>query len=98
MVTDRDVPGQTQWIVANIPAATKAFPEGSVPPGAVELTNSSGGARWSGPCPTGQNTYQFTLYALDRASALSKASDRAAVETVARKATAVATLDGTYAR
>ena len=99
VVTDRDVPGQTQWIVATIPARTTAFPEASIPPGAVELTNTSGGARWSGPCPTsGQHTYQFSLYALPTASALSKASDRAAVETVTRRATAVATYDGTYAR
>ncbi len=99
VVTDRDVAGQTQWIVANIAVKTTAFPEGALPPSAVELTNSSGGARWWGPCPTsGQNTYQFSLYALDKPSTLSKATDRAAVDTVMRRATAVATFDGTYKR
>ena len=99
VVTDRDVAGQTQWIVANIPVKVTSFNEGALPPSAVELTNSSGGARWWGPCPTsGQNTYQFSLYALDKPSTLSKASDRAAVDTVMRRATAVATFDGTYKR
>jgi hypothetical protein len=76
---DPDAPGKTwvHWVLYNLPAATRALPEG-VPPG---KTLSEGGAQgtndfrklgYGGPCPPGgTHRYLFKLFALDREVALS---------------------------
>jgi len=55
------------WVVANLPAATRALPEaGPLPPGAAEGLNDWKRPGWNGPCPPiGRHRYFFKLYALD---------------------------------
>ena len=59
------------WLVINIPANVASLEEGTsrkkMPPGSVELKNSSGDLGYGGPQPpkvTGDHPYIFTLYAL----------------------------------
>jgi Raf kinase inhibitor-like YbhB/YbcL family protein len=71
VLSDPDAPGGTwyHWLVYNIPAATKEFPENisSLPVGALIGKNSFGNNRYNGPCPPkgSLHNYIFTLYALD---------------------------------
>src|SRR5215468_1244061 len=55
------------WVVYNLPASTKALPEGGkLPAGGAEGTNDFKRLGWNGPCPPiGRHRYFFKLYALD---------------------------------
>ena len=99
VVTNQNVPNQTLWLLAGIGPATVSIPQGGVPTGAIQLTNSSGTARWSGPCPaSGANAYEFALYALAAPSGLTTSSTFAEVNAAISKSTAASVISGTYTR
>jgi Raf kinase inhibitor-like YbhB/YbcL family protein len=83
IVDDPDAPMGTwvHWVVFNIPAATMGLPESagvSLPAGALQGKNSSGNARYMGPCPpSGTHRYFFKLYALDTTLTLSAGANKA---------------------
>jgi phosphatidylethanolamine-binding protein (PEBP) family uncharacterized protein len=90
---------QTLWLLAGIGPATVTIPQGGVPTGAIQITNSSGTPRWSGPCPTsGANGYEFALYALASPSGLTTSSTLAEVNAAIAKSTAASVISGTYSR
>jgi Raf kinase inhibitor-like YbhB/YbcL family protein len=69
LVEDPDAPGGTfvHWIVVEIPPDATEFPEGAIPDGAREGSNSKGETAWAGPCPPESDKphhYEFLLYAL----------------------------------
>jgi len=99
VVTDQNVPNQTLWLLAGVGPATVSIPQGGVPTGAIQIPNSSGSARWSGPCPTsGTNTYEFALYALNSPSGLTTSSTFADVNAAIAKASSASVISGSYAR
>ncbi len=74
---DPDAPtgsGWWHWVVVDVPAVTRALPEGAgsasggaLPAGAVQIRNDFGVVAYGGPCPTAgdrPHRYVFTLYAL----------------------------------
>ena len=90
---------QTLWLLAGIGPATVSIPQGGIPTGAIQMTNSSGTPRWSGPCPTsGANGYEFALYALASPSGLTTSSTLAEVNAAIAKSTAASVISGTYSR
>jgi len=99
MVTNQNRPSETLWILSGIAPTTAAIPQGGVPSGATQIVNSSGTARWNGPCPTpGPNTYEFALYSLDRPSGLTANSTRADVEAVIATSGSASVITGTFKR
>ncbi len=81
IVDDPDAPVGTwvHWVAWNIPGGTTVIPEGALPEGAVEGTNSWGRTGWGGPSPprgTGVHRYVFTLYALDAPLDLPASADK----------------------
>ncbi|HEX9563514.1 MAG TPA: YbhB/YbcL family Raf kinase inhibitor-like protein [Gemmatimonadaceae bacterium] len=78
IVDDPDVPDPAaprrtwvHWVVYDIPATVTQLPEAvsgqTMPEGAREGRNDSGGRGYSGPMPPiGRHRYFFKLYALDR--------------------------------
>jgi Raf kinase inhibitor-like YbhB/YbcL family protein len=70
IMDDPDAPmpgGFTHWVLADIPASTKALPEG-FQVGSLGVSANSGFRRpgYGGPCPpTGAHHYHFKLMALD---------------------------------
>lgn len=99
VVTDQNVAGQTLWLLAGIAPATISIPQGGVPTGAIQIVNSSGTARWNGPCPTnGQNTYEFALYALTSPSGLTTTATFADVNAAIARSVAASVISGTYSR
>ena len=86
IMDDPDVPmagGFTHWVLADIPAATKALPEG-FQVGSLGVSANSGFRRpgYGGPCPpTGVHHYHFKLMALDiDAIGVQQGASRADVE------------------
>jgi Raf kinase inhibitor-like YbhB/YbcL family protein len=83
IVDDPDAPMGTwvHWVLFNISAATTGLPEdagASLPTGGVLGKNSSGSAKYSGPCPpSGTHRYFFKLYALDTTLSLSEGVTKA---------------------
>ena len=70
------------WVMWNIPPDTSLIEAGSVPPGAIQGTNSWGRTDYGGPCPPiGTHRYFFKVYALDTTLALGTSSIKADVET-----------------
>lgn len=99
VVSNQSVSNQTQWLLAGIGPATASLPQGGVPTGAIQITNSSGTPRWSGPCPTsGTNTYEFALYALSSPSGLTTSSTFADVNAAIAKSTSASVISGNYSR
>jgi Raf kinase inhibitor-like YbhB/YbcL family protein len=89
IVTDPDAPGRTfvHWVLYDLPAETRALPEGL--PGVGQLTDGSRQGRtdfgeigYGGPCPPpgSPHHYHFTLYALDAKLNLPVGATRAQVE------------------
>lgn len=82
IVDDPDAPMGTwvHWVMFNIPTATMSLPEdasASLPAGAVLGNNSSGNAKYMGPCPpSGTHRYFFKLYALDTTLTLSAGASK----------------------
>ena len=72
VVTDPDAGGFVHWVLAGInPNAINTVPEGAVPAGIHQATNSAGKVGWAGPCPpSGTHHYVFTLHALSEPSGI----------------------------
>ncbi|MGA2833010.1 MAG: YbhB/YbcL family Raf kinase inhibitor-like protein [Terracidiphilus sp.] len=93
IVTDPDAPGRTfvHWVIYDLPAETRALPEGL--PGLGQLADGSRQGRndfdeigYGGPCPPGNSAhhYHFTLYALDAKLSLPVGETRAQLEAAMR--------------
>ena len=83
IIDDPDAPDAifTHWLIWNIPKDQTEIHEGSVPPNAVQGTNSFGDQKYTGPCPPeGQHRYLFKLYALDTALNLSGIAEKNQLE------------------
>jgi Raf kinase inhibitor-like YbhB/YbcL family protein len=87
IMDDPDAPmpgGFTHWVLADIPATTKALPEG-FQVGSLGVSANSGFRRpgYGGPCPpTGVHHYHFKLAALDAPTlGVAQGASRADVET-----------------
>ena len=74
VMEDLDTPQKafTHWVVFNLPAESRALPEGvssdsTLPTGASHGNNQLEKAAYFGPCPSmgPPHRYRFTLYALD---------------------------------
>src|SRR5687767_795807 len=69
------------WVVFNIDPGTSTIEENSVPTGALQGSNSSGKASYTGPCPpTFKHKYFFKLYALDAELDLPEGTTKEQVE------------------
>ena len=86
---DVDAPGRTwiHWMIFDLPAGTRALPEGvpadpSVAGLGVHGANSWKRVGYGGPCPPkgGPHRYTFRLYALDTVLDLGAGADRAALD------------------
>jgi hypothetical protein len=89
IVTDPDAPRGTwvHWVLYNLPAGTRALPEGlpalgQLPDGALQGRNDFGEIGYGGPCPPpgAPHHYHFTLYALDAKLNLPVGATRTQVE------------------
>ena len=99
VASNRNVAGQTLWLLAGLSPDTRSLPQGGVPAGAIQITNSSGSPRWSGPCPaSGTNSYEFALYALSSPSGLTTSATLADVDAAIANATTASVFNGTYSR
>jgi len=99
VVTNQNAPSQSLWLLAGLGPATVSIPQGGVPSGAIQIVNSSGTARWSGPCPTaGTNSYEFALYALSAPSGLTTSATFADVNAAIALANSASIVTGTYSR
>jgi Raf kinase inhibitor-like YbhB/YbcL family protein len=88
-VTDPDAPRGTwvHWVLYDLPAGTRALPEGlpalgQLPDSARQGRNDFGEIGYGGPCPPpgSPHHYVFTLYALDAKLNLPVGATRAQVE------------------
>jgi Raf kinase inhibitor-like YbhB/YbcL family protein len=102
---DPDAPitrGFTHWVMWNIDPKTVLIKEESVPPGAIEGSNSAHAAQYAGPCPShgpAMHHYYFKLFALDIAPCLPKTSGLQELEAaMAGHILAETELMGTYER
>ncbi len=89
IVTDPDAPGRTfvHWVLYDLPAETRALPEGlpalgQLDDGSRQGRKDFGELGYGGPCPPGKaaHHYVFTLYALDAKLNLPVGATRAQVE------------------
>jgi Raf kinase inhibitor-like YbhB/YbcL family protein len=103
LLDDPDAPGArpfVHWVVLGLPPGTTGLEGGSLPAGAREGRNDSGGSGYAGPCPpTGpEHRYLFTLFALPSAGTVDERTDPAQVRP-ALEAAAIARADlaGTFA-
>ena len=95
LATSQSDPARSLWILAGIGPATVAIPQGGVPSGAIQIVNSSGTSRWSGPCPTAATeAYDFALYALSAPSGLTANATRAQVDAAIAAPTSAAIVTG----
>lgn len=87
------------WLVFDISPQTTEFPEGSLPPGALQAQASDGRARYNAPCPrSGSHSYRFTVYAMNANVSLpSGAALQQVWSAVAQRAIARGRLTGTVA-
>jgi Raf kinase inhibitor-like YbhB/YbcL family protein len=104
LMEDPDAPGGTfvHWVLFHLPPGLRQLGAGSVPDAARQGVNSTGDAKYAGPCPPegdAPHHYEFTLYALKAALSQpdgAKAQDvRAAI---AKTATAQGRLVGRFGR
>jgi Raf kinase inhibitor-like YbhB/YbcL family protein len=88
-VTDPDAPSGTwvHWVLYDLPAETRALPEGlpalgQLPNGARQGRNDFGEIGYGGPCPPPgpPHHYHFTIYALNAKLNLPVGATRAQVE------------------
>ncbi len=102
VVTDPQADNAVQWLVAGISPTSTGVAADATPPGAIVLANTHGTHAYAPLCPAaGQDdTFEFTLYALPKASGLtSTASPTAAVALVSGAAGGTeAVLTGDYQR
>ena len=103
IMDDPDAPGGTwvHWVIYDIPAATRALPEGAakkLPAGTREGSNSWERTGYGGPCPpSGTHRYFHKLYALDTVLPDLKSPDKATLESAMQgHVLAQAQVMGTY--
>jgi Raf kinase inhibitor-like YbhB/YbcL family protein len=100
VVDDPDAPRGTfaHWVVLDFDPTTVAVAEGAVPPGGVEVANSTGRTSYFGPCPpSGTHRYRFSVYALRRDTGLGPTAGlRQALSAIQDNALAWGRLVGTY--
>ena len=100
IVDDPDAPMGTwvHWLVCNLPPNTREIPQGTVPPGAHQVKNDFGKAKYGGPCPpSGVHRYFFKLYALNTPS-LEGINEKNFYDKVKEHKIAEAILMGKYSR
>jgi len=106
LMDDPDVPKAIRpdgmwdhWVVFNMPAATSALAENSVPPGIVGKGTREANS-YAGPCPPDrEHRYFFKLYALDTLLDLDANASKADVEKAMEgHVLQQAVLMGTYVR
>jgi Raf kinase inhibitor-like YbhB/YbcL family protein len=88
LVDDPDAPSGTfvHWTVWGIPPTAREV-GASLPAGAREGANGSGGKGWTGPCPpSGTHRYVFNVYALSKHVTLAAGSPPDKVEPAVRAA------------
>ena len=99
VVDDPDAPDGTyvHWIVVDVPTTTRAVSADRVPAGGATARGSGDKAAYDPPCPpSGTHHYRFTVYALDRRTALPQGADREkALNAIDAHAIAHGTLVGT---
>jgi len=103
IMDDPDAPVGTwdHWLLFNIPADLRSFPEqAGPPPGSVDGKNSWGRTGYGGPCPpSGTHRYFFKFYALDNTLDLPAGADKTQLlQAIEGHILAQAELMGTYAR
>jgi Raf kinase inhibitor-like YbhB/YbcL family protein len=99
VVTDTDASGFVHWVLAGIdPNAINSVPEGSVPAGIHQATNSAGKVGWAGPCPpSGTHHYVFTLHALSEPSGITDGMPAAdAINLINGRSVATAVVTATF--
>ena len=100
VLDDPDAPSGVwdHWVLWNIAPETKDIAENSTPPGAVAGTNSSGQARYQGPCPpSGTHRDRFTVYAVADVLSLAPGSGKQTVlQVITDKVLEQFTLVGLY--
>jgi phosphatidylethanolamine-binding protein (PEBP) family uncharacterized protein len=100
VVDDPDARGYVHWIVAGIAPGSGSTADGQTPAGGSALPNSAGQSAYSGPCPpagSGMHHYRFTLYQLPASFQLPAGlAGPQGAQTIAKTATAQATLTGTF--
>jgi Raf kinase inhibitor-like YbhB/YbcL family protein len=95
--------GWWHWIMVDIPPSERAMNRGSLPTGAMGLTNDFGDTRYDGPCPpigSGTHRYIFTFWALPVTHAPLEATSKGPVTLawLSSHALAKAELTGFYRR
>ncbi|MBI4884688.1 MAG: YbhB/YbcL family Raf kinase inhibitor-like protein [Actinobacteria bacterium] len=98
---DLDVPTFVHWIIAGISPDTVALPEGEVPIGAYEATNSLGDIGYTGPCPSAgeEHFYVITVHYLGVPSGLLDGVAGAELfATIATAEVETAEVTGTFSR
>lgn len=101
VVRDLDAGGFVHWVVTGIDPLVQGIGEGGVPEGAVEATNDTGAAGWSGPCPPpgSSHTYELALHVLPEPLTLDPGTPGQEAATLVEGASsAEAVLRGTYGR
>ena len=87
IVDDPDSTGGvfTHWLVFNIDPHVGVILDNSIPLGATEGTNDTGGLHYRGPKPpSGTHRYFFRVHALDRLMAMGEGANRAEIEAAMR--------------
>jgi len=105
VMDDPDATGGTyvHWIVFDLAPADATIAESYLPPDAHLARNSAGRADYAAPCPPegdAPHPYRISVYALGEATpdSLRNAIATDALEAIAERATARATLTATYQR
>lgn len=91
------------WIVGALQPAGASLAEDLVPDGASQARNSDGRSAYKGPCPPKDepaHTYRITVYALNKTTGTTLKNEPAgkALDAIAERATAKATMSATYQR
>lgn len=103
IVEDFDAPPgiSTHWLVWNINPKTEVIKQESVPPGAIQGKNDTGGYGYTSPCPPHgeSHRYSFKLYTLKKSVNLNREVSKIELEAAIKNTTIEkANLVGTYKR
>jgi Raf kinase inhibitor-like YbhB/YbcL family protein len=101
VVDDPDAPrGKfVHWILFDVPPATTAITEGTLPAGAEQGKNGKGQTGWTPPCPpSGMHHYHFRVFALDSPLTLGKPAEDDLLRAMRDHVLAHGEIVGTYQR